>query len=171
MYNKLNLLPAKVASRGAIKRELNCVAFYGDRTVATDTFRALEVEADGEKLDKPELYPSGLVKAVKLKAGEEMHEPSAHGLNDVSDDVGEYPDVLQIIDRVERDDDCVEVSINGRLLGEMLTLMAKANAYEQVKMRVPKGTGRAVYLYTDATAKTGKNKAKKMRGLCMPMNR
>lgn len=171
MYTKLNLLPAKVASKGAIKRELNCVAFYGDRTVATDSFRALEVEAGGEKLEKPELYQSDMVKTVKLKNGETMHEPEKHGLKNMADEVGVYPDVLQIIDQAEKREDYVEISINGRLLGEMLLLMAKANAYEQVKMRVPTGKKLPVYLYTDQTAKRGKNESKKMRGLVMPMNR
>lgn len=43
LYNEHNLKVAKIASRGGIKPVLECVLFTKDKSVATDSFRLLEV--------------------------------------------------------------------------------------------------------------------------------
>jgi len=49
MYNKLNLEVGKVASKSFIKPGLTAIAFYDDRTVATDSFRMIEISKPGVK--------------------------------------------------------------------------------------------------------------------------
>ena len=67
IYNEHNLNVARVASKNGIKPELSSVFFTKDRTVATDSYRLLEVEVskdlDWEKFRQATTHP--LMKGVK----------------------------------------------------------------------------------------------------------
>lgn len=171
MYTKLNQLAAKFASRYGLKEELRSVAFFGNRTIATDSFRLLEVSAkpdkDGNLPDahEPKLIIADAIKKLKLKKSDELT------LTDIEKQTGvpanphiTYPDVDIIINNAAKNDECTELTVNGRLLGELLIAMSKGNAVEAVTLRVPHGPARPIYAYT----KLGEQK---MRGLCMPMNK
>ena len=172
MYTKRNLLPAKTASKASPKPELNCVAFYGNRTIGTDSFRLLEVAADGEA-HEPKMIDASVIKKLKLKKDDTVSLEDIERLSETpANPQLIYPEVDQIINRAANrdDDEYVEVKINGRLLGELLQLMAKSNKFEAVTMRVPKTHYEAVYVETPQSTRIHKD-AIAMRGLCMPMNK
>lgn len=171
MYTKLNQLVAKFASRYGLKEELRSVAFFGNRTIATDSFRLLEVSAKPDKdgnlpeAHEPKLIIADAVKKLKLKKSDELT------LSDIEQQTGitpnphiNYPEVDILINNAASYEDSTELTVNGRLLGELLVAMSKGNAVEAVTLRVPNGPGRPIYVYT----KLGEQK---MRGLCMPMNK
>lgn len=62
IYNKHNLEVAKVASKSDMKPELACVLFMPDKTVATDTFRLVEMST--HKLDRFGNYPHESIDGV-----------------------------------------------------------------------------------------------------------
>jgi hypothetical protein len=137
MYTDKNLLPLKIVQRNnSIKPELASVAFYGNRTVATDSFRLMEVSAFGEAEPVRTVHRDKL-KFVKIKKGEmigsdKIEEQALQPLNPH----GTYPD----IDIVLREDKGVEyatIKVNGHMLGELLQQMAKMNKFGHVELNVP----------------------------------
>lgn len=154
-----------------MKEELCCVAFYGNRTIATDSFRLLEVEAKRDQegnlpaAHEPKLLHADVVKKLKLKKADAVSLTDLEQQADVPANLHlPYPDVDAIIHRAEKEEEYTEVRINGRLLGELLIAMSKGNAYGQVTLRVPTTPYKPVYAFTV-------HGEQKMRGMCMPMNR
>lgn len=162
MITKENLLVAKIASKKSIKPEMNCIAFYGDRTIATDSFRLMEVPVkDGEKYDEPILM---LADTVKMPAGMVgLEEPTGYRV------AAKYPDVDRVIDG-DAGVEYVEFSINGKMFGELLTQMGKLNKFQQIHVRVPTTPYRAIHLEAKCDH-LPKNDKRKARGLIMPMNK
>lgn len=162
MITKENLLVAKIAAKKSIKPEMKCIAFYGDRTIATDTFRLMEVPVkEGEKYDEPILMLADTVTIPKGMEG--MEEPTGYRV------AAKYPDVDRVIDG-DKHLEYVEVSINGKMFGELLTQMGKLNKFCTVKIKVPTTPYRAIHLEAkcDHLPKSDERKA---RGLIMPMNK
>lgn len=124
MYSKENLGITNIASKTSIKPALSCIAFYGDRTIATDSVRLIEISADGEKKDTPTLYHAALVKAVKLKK-EEMITEAQLGITPTDE---AYPDVDSVIDPAFKDTNKVWARCNAKLLGGTLIEASKAGA-------------------------------------------
>ena len=87
IYNKLNLEVAKIASDSEMRPELASVMFTKDKTVATDSFRLIEISVDKEQAPesfaklcekrggssmlgmKPFLAPAKLLKDIKIPSG------------------------------------------------------------------------------------------------------
>jgi len=163
MYTKNHLLVAKIASKSLIKPELACIAYYGDKVVATDSFRMLEVPVEGGvALEKPELR---LASSAKMPAGfVKVDEPL--GIKPVN--AGKYPD-MDLVKKIHNEGEFVTINVNGKLFGELLMQMAKLNKYNKVTLRVPITAYRAIML----EAPMGKiiNSDIKATGLMMPMNK
>ena len=163
MYTKLNIEVGKVASKSSIKPELGCVAFYGDRTIATDSFRLLEVSAkgeDSERLEKPVLYNYNLLKALGIKKSDEFEEGRINhdGVQPVD---AEYPD----IDHVFKSADGLEyqeIHVNGQYLKELLSVLEQLNSFKKVTLKIPTIPGRAMLIEAEGKEQRG-------RGLLMPM--
>jgi hypothetical protein len=162
MITKENLLVAKIVSKSPIKEELKCIAFYGDRTVATDSFRLMEVPVSaGEKLAEPILMLADTVKIPKGFVG--IEEPNGFKIDKT------YPDIDVIMNN-DTDIEYVELSINGAIFGELLTQMGKLNKFKEVKVRVPLTKYKAIRLEAKCDH-LPKNDERKARGLIMPMNK
>jgi len=162
MYTKDHLLVAKIASKSLIKPELACIAYYGDRVIATDSFRMMEVPVvDGVALKEPELR---LASSAKMPAGVlKVEEP----LGVKPTNAGEYPS-MEYVMKTHNQGEFVTLKVNGKLFGELLTQMAKLNKYGTVILRVPVMAGRAIML----EAPMGDIKSDiKATGLMMPMMR
>lgn len=165
MYNKHNLAVAKVASKSPIRAELACVAFYGDRTVATDSFRALEMSATGDKREKPTLYYADDIKGIKLKKGEDIEDAviKSHQFNEVKT---QYPDIDMVWNR-ETKAEHIEVTVNAQYLAEMLNVLKELSPFKSVVLKIPTSPGHAILMESKNT-KPGEEQTG--RGLLMPLN-
>lgn len=135
-YNKNNIAVLKIASKSEIRPELACVAFYGDRTVATDSYRAIEVSARGDKKETPTLYPAKLLKAVKLKKDERIFEELL-GIVPMPENAYQFPDV----DKATEANTALEyttIKINAEYLEEILNVLKNVNPLKSVTLKLPK---------------------------------
>lgn len=161
MYNKLNLSIGKVASTTSIKPEMKAIAFYGDRTVATDSYRLIEVTAQGEKLEKPVLYNADLIKkVVKLKKDETIKLEDLL-IEPLSDDLT-YPVVDEVLRNAE-DGEYTEIKVNAEYLAEVLNVLKEFNAFKSVTLKVPTAPQKPIFITTE-------NKDQKARAILMPLN-
>ena len=164
MYTKENLLVAKFASKNSIKSELRCIAYFGDKTVATDSFRLLEVptptDEDGTEpvaFTVPQLREAN---SAKMPAGTiAVSDPLGY---DDKLDGSVYPKYEQIMPKYD-DDDVITIKFDAKLLGEMLMQMAKLSKRKHVTIKVPKNQGRPILIEADYRGKTA-------RGIVMPLN-
>lgn len=170
MYNKNNLMVTKIASKKSIKPEYGCIAFYGNRTIATDTFRLLEISAEGEAHD-PKMLPAKEVdRLVKLKKDETASLERIEQITGmVPNPHWKYPDVDVVINSAEANEDYIEVPLNGRYLAEIALALSKLNTFEGIKMRVPKEAYKPILIYS--YSKAGSKEGQKGRGLVMPFNK
>ena len=162
MYTKDHLITAKIASKSLIKSELACIAYCGDKVIATDTFRMLEVPVEGGlALKEPDLR---LASSAKMPAGFiKVEDPL--GMKPVNE--GKYPD-MDLVKKIHNEGKFVTINVNGKLFGELLTQMAKLNRYEKVTLRVPTAEYKAIML----EAPMGDiNSDIKATGLMMPLNK
>jgi len=171
-YNRHNLAVAKFASKSAVRAEMSCVAFFGNRTLATDSFRLVEVSADGEAHDISLRYAHD-VKARKIGKHESVALDDLQAF-DVTPQLGErYPDVSQVLkSQFENDEEYVTVKLNGAYLAEIAKTLADMSYCAQITLQVAKDNAdyaRAVRIF--AEAKTGKREevTQKARALLMPM--
>lgn len=171
MYNHHNLLTNKIASKSSIKPELSCIAFYGNRTVATDSFRLLEVSATGKK-HEPKLLPARDIKANTIpKALVKFDLDVIEGVtNQTANSDWQFPE----IDGLMKEDPNVEyatVRVNGQLLGELLTQMSKMNKFKAVDIKIPIGENhKPIHLYSNDGNKNEEER-QTAHGLFMGMNR
>jgi hypothetical protein len=167
MYNHNNLLPAKIASKSGIRAEFASIAFCGNRTIATDTFRLLEVSAEGEAT-APAIIDAALFKATTIPKKTLKFELSEieKATNTVANPHINYPDVDQIMGE-KAGIEYASIKINGELLGELLVAMSKINKFGIVELKVPLNQAYTpVHIY--ARTEDLKQNA---HGLCMPVNR
>jgi len=172
MYNKHNIAVAKAASKTSIKPELGCISFYGNRTIATDSFRLLEVSAEGEA-HEPKMFPAKEVdRLVKLKKDETISLERIEQITGmVPNPHWQYPDIDHVLKGAETNEDYVELTINGRYLAELVLTISKMSPFEAVKLRVPTSTGKPVLIYSHAVNKEKDKPMQTARGLVMPMNK
>lgn len=163
MYNKHNLLPLKMVSKLNFKPELASVAFYGNRTVGTDSFRLLEVsstDTEDKALEEPVLIHKDELKQIKLKKDETTDIPNLPHQD------GRFPEI-DIILKEDPDQQYATIKVDGKLLGEMLQAMATINPFNQVELRVPVDSP-----YKPIRLTATDNKTKQVaRGLVMPQNK
>lgn len=121
MYKKEHFEVAAVAAKNDIRGLLNNVAFCGDRVVATDSFRLMEVSADGDA-HEPVCYDAKLLKAVKPAKGVLTHNTQfpIKAVENI-----QYPDIDFVFDKeINREGD-IEVKVNAKMLGELLLAISK----------------------------------------------
>lgn len=167
MYTKKHLEVGKVASKTSIKPELTSIAFFGDKVIATDSFRAIEYTVpNGERTEKPLMLNAKLVRQrVKMDRFEELTADQIRAVARLEPTEGTYPDVEKVMKDSEKND-CITVNINGRYLAEIATLLCGFNKFERVTLKIPKEAYKPVIL--EAEGKEGEMKG---RGLIMPMNK
>lgn len=160
LYNQNNLNVAKMASKSDIKPELASVFFTKTKTVASDSWRLLEVttpkhgaypedfSADAMRGVKPFMVDAKRLLAIKIPPSK-MHERNVLALKHVADNSvsflnnngdilaaprinGEYPEYERIIPNGQP---IAETKLNGQLLGELLLLLAKIGKAEAVTLK------------------------------------
>jgi hypothetical protein len=170
MYNHNNLLPIKVTSKNGTNPITKSIALYGNRTIATDSFRLLEVSAFGEA-HEPKILHTELIKATSIPKKQLLFtEPQLEeATGQVANPHHNYPDVDKIMNE-DPDIEYTTIKVNGRLLGELLVAMSKINQQEIVELKVPQNaTYKAMHAYAE-TDITGQGK-QTAHGLCMPLNK
>jgi hypothetical protein len=108
------------------------VAFYGNKVVATDSFRLVELLAGGEA-HEPKLYPASLVKAVKVPKGSTIREED-FGLQEVNESFPAYEKLQETWDKEE----FIEFAVNGDYLAEIASQLGKLSKYKKVVISIPK---------------------------------
>lgn len=160
LYNQNNLNVAKMASKSVIKPEIASVFFTKDKTVATDSWRLLEVtvpkhgaypedfSADAMRGVKPFMVDARRMLAIKIPpskmserkvlALKHVAEHSVSFLNNDGDTLaaprisGEYPDYERIIPNGRP---IIEMKLNGKFLAELLVLLAKIGKADAVTLK------------------------------------
>lgn len=161
MYNKHNLAVAKIASKKTNKPALASVAFCGNKTVATDSFRLVEVTTcDEEEAHAPVLVPAAKVSRLKLR------KDSFVELSEVGTPIEDtFPDYAPILAEAEKRE-CVTVKVNAVLLYETLKVLADVGGVTPwVTISVPTGRGNYPLILNVNNGKT-KQSAK---ALVMPL--
>ena len=162
-YNQHNLNCAKIHTDNNIKPCLNAVAFYGNRTIATDGVRLIEITSvdkdDAEH--SPVIYDVNAIKSIKLKKGEKINDDQLSAqfvpINE------NYPDVDHVLNEAEKQD-YLEIKINAGLLSETLGILAKMSPFKTVKLRVPLEKKNQAIMIEAEDKKTGQ----RARALVMP---
>lgn len=147
--------------------ELACVAFYGDRTVATDAFRMIEMSATGKKLKTPVLYNAEALKGVKVIKGVDIDlkdikvkPANVHG--------DKYPNIDMILKNAD-EQEYIEHNINAEYLEEILNVLKRVDGtFKKVTLKIPKEKYKPIIITAENTKKGSEQKA---RALLMPMNR
>lgn len=169
MYNKNNIALHKVASPSTIREELACVAFYGDRTVATDSFRLIEMSATGKRREKPDLYTARSLQTVKLKKGETVDDKTIPVKTAATADGDRYPEYEQLFTRAE-DKKYAEVKVNAAYLAEICTILKGLDPFQAITLKVP--TDNPLDMIIMEASGPGINGAKQTaRALLMPFSR
>ena len=176
MYNKHNQAVAKFAAKTCVKPVLASVLFTNEKTIATDSSRLLEVsslrqEDDSENIDPtliladsvrviqlPKKRPTfwfktATKKLVEIMTRDERGAEKVFSTNDIIDE--EFPDYEQLFP-TEFD---VEIIMNGKLLGEMLTEIGKMSKRSSVTIKIKQGKPVVLISETD--------EGQKVRGLIM----
>ena len=128
MYRKKHFdLPLRV-----VNSRLPNVAFYGNKVVATDSYRLIEIKADGEP-HEPVLYPARLLKAIKLGEKDMIHE-SQFGIIPVEDVLPKYEELQETWEKIEY----FEFTVNGDYLAEFVSKIGKLSKHKKVVISIPK---------------------------------
>lgn len=114
------------------KEPVNNVAFYGDKVVATDSFRLVEILASGDA-HEPKLYDGKMLKAVKIPKGRVFHEKD-FGL---IEQTGDFPKYAELVYKWNKEE-YFEFSVNGDYLAEIASYLGKLAKYKQVVVKIPK---------------------------------
>lgn len=167
MYNKENLMAKAIAGKNDIKPELGCVAFYGNRTIATDSFRSIEIEAFGEA-HEPVLYQAKMLGVVKPTKYQQLNH-TEFGLVPVE---GKFPEIDVIADpafKKKEEGGYRTVGVNAELMGELLTTMAKAGS-KLVELSISLKDGEPILITTLKNKKYQSTKQQFIKALQMPLN-
>ena len=185
MYNKNNLLPINITAPNNIRPEFASIAFYGNRTIATDTFRLLEVStpfSNPAEAHEPVLMHRDDIKRAKLPAKTLIFtEADLEALAGIPMNPHlQFPDV----DKIMSEDTTIEyatIKINGELLGELLLAMSKLNKFKVVELKVPiNAPYKAIHCYanTEETTYQADSEGNGIKvpnqtshGLMMPLNK
>lgn len=158
MYNQNNLKVLKHAGKEVgFSNKLSHVAFYGNRTVATDGFSLVEMSAEGEA-HAPVFYPATLLKAVKIPKGTTLSN-NDFGLTHI--ERPDYPNVDAVLDEACNREDDIVIKINATYLINALSTLKDLNRFGYVTLSIPSERGRAVVVKGEGEKQWG-------RALVMP---
>lgn len=160
MYNKNNLLVHKIASKSSIKPELKSVAFMGDRTIATDSFRVIEMSVPDGQVEETVLIDADVV--GKFKSVPKIFNEVAGELQKVE---AMYPDTDEVFKRHENRKDTVTIKINAEYVEQICSIMKHLSKFKDVELTIAKDDPTAAVVF-----KAGNDK-QKARALVMPMNK
>lgn len=154
MYNKNNLAIHTCASTSGMRQGMTCVAFYGDKTVATDSYSLVQVSANGEP-HAPVLYPANLIKAVKVDKNAHI-DASDMGVLPLDDFYPEIDGVIKSALHNER----TMVKVNAEYLIKVLKAMKSVS--KSVTIGIPTEPGRPMTIECAHNGQTA-------TGLVMPI--
>lgn len=189
LYNKNNLSCAKIASKDSFKPELSSVFFTKEKTVATDSFRLLEVSVssnvepvefpdamrgitpflvDARGVSKIKIPKHKTLTALDYVAIKHIDKTGVTFLT-VDDDLAQNTITARVIDGKFPDYGNLfpvgapkaEVTLNGKYLAELLEIMAGIGELNKVTIKLYGGE-KPVALFAE-----GSNQ--KARGLIMPI--
>lgn len=170
MYNKLNLAITKIASKVTIRPELASVAFFGDKTVTTDSYRLIEVSAPGERLEEPVLLNAKHLKSnFKPAVGEHYSLEQIMTRSGAKPVIGTFPKYEEIMNPAVARTDDLKVKINGKLLAELVELASQTNKFSVVELSIPLTQGLPILVSSQGSGKDLIQQ--KVRGLIMPINK
>jgi DNA polymerase III sliding clamp (beta) subunit (PCNA family) len=171
MYNKHNLAIAKIASKSSVRPELSGVYFTKDETVATDSFRLIEITTPKDcdidnfpnpakplKEFKPFIVSAKEISKFRLEENENVPIVNNAVITKISDTQvqlattnlesldtktfrlieGDFPDYEPLFPAYKP---VTEITINGKFLIEMLSLLKDLDKNGYVKMKIYKGNG------------------------------
>lgn len=169
MYNKHNIAIAKVASQSEIRPELACIAFYGDRTIATDSFRAIEMSATGEKKETPILYTRRSLETLKLKKGETVDDETIPVKPAATEN--DYPDMDKVFERTEGKK-YATVKVNAKYLADICDILKNLDPFQAITLKIPMDSAYEPVIIEASNARAMANGEEKQtaRALLMPMN-
>ena len=138
MYNKNNLRVAKVAKEGSIQPALASVLFTGLHTVATDSFRLIEMSVPNGEAHEPVLLNAKQVGKIKatdkdmivitkdgtIKTPEGTYSPEKY-------DADTYPKYEQIF---PTETPVLEIHVDATYLESILAILKRVHKFEHVKM-------------------------------------
>lgn len=194
LYNKHNLAVANFASKSEIRKEIACVFFTDKKTVATDSFRLVEVSTDTALEDerfpeqagnrkpmkgvKPFLVNAKQVKDLKLPNKGNNDEALALGVFhsdkvrvEVATSEGDSRNLRPVDGEFPdyeqifpTEEPAVKILVNGEYLAEVASMLAKMNAFGKVEIELSSNPHKPIVL-------RGRNdkKTQTARAMVMPM--
>ena len=189
LYNSLNTEVARFADKSERRPELAAVFFKKDMVVATDTFRLLEISTPANV--KPEEFPDAMrgfspflvdaravsklkipkhktLPALEYAAIKHLDKDNATFLT-VDDTLSQSTTTARVVDGTFPDYEAIfpsgapvlEITINGKLLAELLNTLSKLNKMSSVKLKLY-GTEKPIALFAE-------NDTQRARALLMPV--
>lgn len=157
MLNKLNIEVAKFASDSEFRPAITGLLITGEKTVATDSFRLVEITRPVKGEHEPLIVNAKeLLKKVKIPKGGDIVE--LHELSSVSKIYEKFPDYEKVIPTGEPK---AEFSVNGLFLAEIAKLLGKVNGIAKINIKV--------YGPGDPIVIEAKNDEQSARALLMPL--
>lgn len=163
---KLQQAVAQFAAKGIIH---NTVKHDGVTTVATDSFRLVEIKnvaPDAPEAIEPVYLEGASLKAAKIKNTAEIVKGNGKVFIStpdtsvaVKEGANSFPEYEQIFEQVG---DCVEMDVNGKYFSEVLAALSKIHDFEHVTLRIPTKERRPI----EVRAKGNNHEA---RALVMPV--
>jgi len=143
MYSKLNLMVHKIASKNSIKEELKTVAFEGNRTRATDSFKVLEIGNDSERTDTTLL---GAKTVAKLASNPELFNRLMKHLPTVEAKPADTDMAFADFAKKRNAGGSATVSVNAEYLEQILGILKRMDRHKKVLLTVPVGEGQPVFI-------------------------
>lgn len=160
MFNKFNFQISKITAKSYIRPEISGVFVQPNRTVATDSFRLIEVERTAH--GKTQGFKSFILPKENAENLSKLDDVgiSMIKFNDLPKIDGEYPKYKQIMQEKGK---YTSIKLNPKLLKDLIDFYAKFSETE-IEMRVPVNHDSPIFL-------NGENKitGQKSRGTLMPI--
>jgi hypothetical protein len=152
--SKLQASVAQFASTSEIRPELSCIHHNGITTVATDSFRLVEIKYVGAAatyFDKPQLYRAKDIIRAKVKTSGDIDAKrnltttdkgaiTATYLEDRGVTADQYPKYESLFENESlADKNVIEIKINGAYLASVALALSKLNDFGKITLRIPKG--------------------------------
>ena len=152
--SKLQASVAQFASTSEIRPELWCIKHDGITTVATDSFRLVEIKNianDAPEASPAQLYPAKDIDRAKIKTTGDIDEKrnlttiykseiTTTNLEDKAVTADDYPKYETLFENESlADKNVIEIVINGAYLASIALALSKLNDFGKITLRIPKG--------------------------------
>lgn len=171
MYNIKNLAPLKVLSKTSTNLALTGIAFYGNRTVGTDSFRLLEVSARGEP-HEPQIIDKSFIRTSMFD--KKIINFDLDHIQNVTNTKPnphiQYPNIDLIL-KEDSDIEYATVRVDAKMFGELLVAMSTIGKYGEVEIKVPiNQKQKPIHIYAH-DSNPNHTERQTAHGLMMPTNK